>query len=92
MKDKANAVDQWFRKHPRLGLVISAIPVFLGMRYLGEVIAAFLGGRSPDFAATWSGDSLDTAEGWLGMIIAGLVIIVFYVLVKYLFRRYVGKP
>ena len=92
MKDKANAVDQWFRKHPLLGLVISAIPVILGVRYLGEVIAAFLSGRSPDFAATWSGESLDTAEGWLGLVIATLVAVVFVVLGRYLFRRYVGKP
>ena len=84
-------VVRWFREHPRLGSVILAILVFLGIRYLGEVITAFLSGRSPDFSP-WRGGVLDTAEGWLGLLIAGLVVVVFYVLVKYLFRRYVGKP
>ena len=92
MKDKANAVAQWFRERPRRSLVISAISFFVGMRYGGEVIAAFLSGRPLDFAATWSGESLDSWVTWLGMIIAGLVIVVFSVLVKYLFRRYVRKP
>ena len=91
MKDKANAIDQWFSEHPRLGSVISAILFFLGIRYLGEVITAFLSGRPPDFSP-WRGGWLDTKEGWLGLLIAGLVILVFSVLAKYLFRRYVGKP
>ena len=90
MKDKANAVDQWFRKHRLAWFVILVIPIILGVRYLGEVIAAFLSGGSHDFSP-WRG-SPDTAEGWLGLLIATLVVVVFYVLVKYLFRRYVGKP
>ena len=92
MKDQANAVAQWFRERPRRSLVISAISFFVGMRYGGEVIAAFVSGRSVNFAATWSGESLDSGVTWAAMIIAGLVIVVFFWLVKYLFRRYVGKP
>ncbi len=91
MKDKANAIDQWFREHPRLGSVISAILFFLGIRYLAEVITAFLSGRPPEFLP-WRWGWLGTKEGWLGFLIAVLVIVVFSLLVKYLFRRYVGKP
>ena len=92
MKGKANAVAQWFREHPRLGVVIRTIPLLLGMRYLGEVIAAFVSGRPLDFGAAWSGESLDSGVTWAAMIIAGLVIVVFFLLVRYLFRRYIGKP
>ena len=92
MKDNAKAVARWFREHRVLGSVITAIAIFLGVRYFGEVIAAFLSGRSLDFAATWSGESLDSTTTWVGMIIAGLVIVAFYGLVKYLFRRYFREP
>ena len=92
MKDTVNAVVQWFTEHPRLGAVITAIPILLGIRYLGEVIAAFVSGRPLDFGATWSGESLESGVTWAAMIIAGFVIVGFFWLVRYLFRRYIGKP
>ena len=91
MKDIAHAIDRWYKENPRLGSVVSAIPTALAIMYLGEVIAALLGGRSPNYSP-WQGGLLDSEEGWIGLIVASVVIVIIYILVRRQFRRYVGKP
>ena len=91
MKDKARAFYRWFKEHPRLGSFITAIPIIVGILYLGEVIAAFLSGRSL-VLSPWAEGRLDNAEGWIGLLIAGVAITALSVLVKYLFLRYFSKP
>ena len=92
MKDKVNAVAQWFVERPRRSLVIMAVLFGVGTRYLGEAIAAFVSGRPLDFEAARSGESLETGVTWASMIIAGLVIIGIGALVRHLFLRYVREP
>ena len=90
MKDVANAVDQWFKENPRLGSVVTAIPTALGILYIGEFVAALLGDRSPNWSP-WQGGLLETQEGWIGLAVGAVIIIVVHVQVRRLFRRYVDR-